>query len=75
MQRGWWKEPVQVRQGGITYQVTNAAQAGRMLLDAEWPDTDLSRAARRACLSAMENGNAEKARAAFAAAVAERMGL
>lgn len=70
--RGIWEKPVWIRRRGVTYQMTSAAQAGSMLLDADWPDTKLSLAARKACLTALDNGDPEKAREAFAAAVEER---
>jgi hypothetical protein len=66
---------VPVRRGGNTYLVTNAAQAARILLgyDIPWPhpDTELSRTARAACLSALEGGDPELAREAFRLAVEE----
>jgi hypothetical protein len=69
--RGRWEKPVSIRRGDVTHQVTSATQAVSMLLDADWPDTEFARAARKACFTAMENGSSEKAREAFAAAAQE----
>jgi hypothetical protein len=62
---------VTLQRGGISYYVSNAEQAARMLLDDDWPDTKLSLAARKCCLAAMGNGSSEKARTAFLLAIEE----
>ena len=72
MEKGWWTKPVTVRIGDVTYVVNNTFMAARMLLQ-EWPAerTTKHRAARVACVEAMEGGDQDAARAAFESAARE----
>lgn len=74
MERGWWNKPVTVMLGpaNVTYVVNNTLMAARILLE-QWPveGGTAHRAARIACIAAMNGGDPEKARVAFEAAARE----
>jgi hypothetical protein len=66
MNSGYWQKPVSIELGNVTHLVTSPMQACRLLLEC-WPgpQTRLHRAARFACVGALEGDSPEPCRKLF----------